>query len=204
MDLTAVLGDRHPNRHVVDVAEGDVPGPGGLVLYRSHYRADGDLTRAVVEAALVPAAPALWYIEQPEPELDPPATNLIAFATPEFADGTIVDTDRWESLGADHREQVAALRWWTRTGQVHQVYVSPHWRRKGIGNKLVLVGAASTVGRRWPSLWGTGELTDLGEAWTRRSLWHTRVAPRSRNLPPMTPPLEAVGIAERNLHPDPH
>ena len=203
MDLTAVLGDRHPNRYVVDVAEGDVPGPGGLILYRSHYRADGDLTRAVVEAVLV-AARCCGTSSSPNPSSTPPPPTSSPSPPPSSADGTIVDTDRWESLGADHREQVAALRWWTRTGQVHQVYVSPHWRRKGIGNKLVLVGAASTVGRRWPSLWGTGELTDLGEAWTRRSLWHTRVAPRSRNLPPMTPPLEAVGIAERNLHPDPH
>jgi hypothetical protein len=198
MELTAVLGDGHPYRSVVDAE----PGPKDVVLYRSFYRPDGTMTRAVVDPAITPRAPGLWYLEWPESELDPPATNLIAFATPEFADGTIVDGERWEALGADVREQVAALRWWTRTGQVHQVYVAPQWRRCGIGNKIVLVGAASTIGRRWPSLWSGGETTDLGEAWVRPAVWGTRVAPRSRRIPPMTPPPDAVGVPQRHLQPD--
>ncbi|HET6874915.1 MAG TPA: hypothetical protein VFH70_09065, partial [Acidimicrobiales bacterium] len=120
----------------------------------------------------------------------PPATNLIAFATPEWPDGTLVPRADAERAGADAREQVGAVRWWTATGQVHQVYVAAHMRRRRIGTKLVLTGAALTVGRQWPSLWSSGDLTDLGHAWISASVWSSRVAPRARVVRPMTPEYE--------------
>ncbi len=53
-----------------------------------------------------------------------------------------------------------------------------------------------------PSLWGTGELTDLGVAWIDRAFWTSRVAPWTRRLPPMTPADDAAGVPRRNLIPD--
>lgn len=184
MHLACVMGEQHPNRHVVQVD--DVP-PDATVLYEADYAADGDMTRVVIAPAFSAGAVDLWYCEIPEPEADSPATNLVAFATGEWPDGTIVGPKEREEAETDVRAQVAALRWWTGTGQVHQIYVIPHMRRRGIGSKLVLAGAALTVGRRWPSLWSSGDLTDLGDSWITASVWAPRVAPRTRVVPPMTP-----------------
>lgn len=184
MRLACVMGEEHPYRHVIDVAE---DAPLASVLYRADYGPDGEMTRVTIEPDFAQGAVDLWYSELPEPEADPPATNLLAFATAEWPDGTIVRSDELEEAGADLRAQAAALRWWTGTGQVHQIYVIPHMRRRGIGSKLVLAGAALTVGRRWPSLWSNGDLTDLGDSWISASVWARRVAPRTSVVPPMTP-----------------
>jgi GNAT superfamily N-acetyltransferase len=183
MSLACVLGTEHPYRHVVDA----VAGAGKTILYRADYAAGGEMTRAAVDPAFADRAVDLWFVEMPEPLADPPATNLVAYATPEWPDGTVVAADEAERSGVDPREQVGAVRWWTATGQVHQVYVAAHMRRRRIGTKLVLTGAALTVGRRWPSLWANGELTDMGQAWITGSVWAPRVAPRTRVVPPMTP-----------------
>jgi GNAT superfamily N-acetyltransferase len=184
MHLACVMGDEHPYRHVIDLD--DLP-PLASVLYRADYGADGEMTKVAIDPAFAAGAVDLWYSEIPEPEADPPATNLVAFATGEWPDGTIVGPEEREDADTDLRAQAAALRWWTGTGQVHQIYVIPHMRRRGIGSKLVLAGAALTVGRRWPSLWSNGDLTDLGSSWISASVWSPRVAPRTSVMPPMTP-----------------
>jgi GNAT superfamily N-acetyltransferase len=187
MALACVLGSRHPYRHVVETPVA----ADASVLYRAEYSAAGEMTRAVVDDTFAGGGVDLWFVEVPEADADPPATNLVAYATPEWPDGTLVARGEAERAGADPREQVGALRWWTATGQVHQVYVAPHMRRRRIGTKLVLTGAALTLGRRWPSLWSSGDLTDLGQAWITASVWSSRVAPRTRTVPPMTPEEEA-------------
>jgi GNAT superfamily N-acetyltransferase len=184
MHLVCVMGGEHPYRHVIEVD--DLP-PHASILYQADYGADGEMTRVMIEPADADGAVDLWYCEVPEPEADPPATNLLAFATGEWSDGTIVSPEEREGAGTDLRAQVAALRWWTGTGQVHQIFVIAHMRRRGIGSKLVLAGAALTVGRRWPSLWSNGDLTDLGSSWISESVWAPRVAPRTSVVPPMTP-----------------
>jgi GNAT superfamily N-acetyltransferase len=182
MHLSCVIGEEHPYRQVVELAE--VPSR-ATVLYEAEYRPDGEMTKVAVEPSFAPDAAELWYSEVPEPEADPPATNLLAFATLEWPDGAVVGP--MERSGTDLRAQVGALRWWTDTGQVHQIFVIPHMRRRRVGTKLVLAGAALTVGRRWPSLWSSGDLTDLGTSWISASVWAPRVAPRTSVVPPMTP-----------------
>lgn len=71
-----------------------------------------------------------------------------------------------------------------------------------MGTKLALAGAAYCRGPGWPSLWGTGEVTDLAEAWVDRAVWRGRVGERSRRMAPMTPADEAAGVPDRNLFPD--
>jgi GNAT superfamily N-acetyltransferase len=201
--MAAVVGDDHPDRTAVDVpADADLD-TRGLVLYRGRYDRAGRLQRVAVNPAVVPRAPALWYLEVPEPDDDPPAMHLVVFATADRPAGTVVDIGAAAHLDPTEGDRVGSLRWWTPTGQAHQVYVAPRARRRGIATALTLAGAALCLGRRWPSLWGTGELTDLGAAWTGRAVWASRVQPRTRHLPPMTPDAEAAGVPRRLLEPDP-
>ena len=205
--LTAIEGDLHPDRSVVD-ADDEASGVGakeaeesGRVLYRARYH-DGWMTQVNVNADLVPVAPPLWYLEVGEPDDDPPAMTLVAFATDHVRDGTVVAASVLNQLALGRTSQFGALRWWVETGQVHQIYVAPPARRRGVGTKLALAGAAYCRGPGWPSLWGTGEVTDLGEAWIGQAVWRGRVDQRSRRMPPMTPPEEIAGIPDRNLFPD--
>jgi GNAT superfamily N-acetyltransferase len=184
LELACVLGQEHPYRHVVRAPPGSYR---GQVLYRARYGSDGEMSRVVIDPAFVTSGMDLWFTEFREAGADPPATNLVAFATPDWPDGTIVPSDWLKEAGVDPSTQVGAVRWWTTTGQVHQVYVAAEMRRRRIGTKLVLTGAALTVGRRWPSLWSRGDLTDLGVAFVDASAWSSRVAPQSRVVPPMTP-----------------
>lgn len=200
--LTAIEGDRHPDRTVVDVGDDDDAEASGRPLYRGHYRG-GWMTQVTVEAALVPDAPPLWYVEVGDPDGEPPAMILVAFATDHFPDGTVVTASALGDTGLERDSQCGALRWWVGTGQVHQIYVAPSARRRGVGTKLALAGAAYCRGPGWPSLWGTGEVTDLGEAWIAQAVWRGRVEERSRRMPPMTPGDETTGVPDRNLFPDP-
>jgi GNAT superfamily N-acetyltransferase len=200
--VTAIQGDRHPDRTVVDTdTNTDNLEAEGRPLYRARYR-DGWMVQVTVEPSLVPEAPALWYVEVGEPEAEPPAMVLVAFATDHFPDGTVMAASALDEHGLERDHQIGALRWWVLTGQVHQIYVAPSARRRGVGTKLSLAGAAYCRGPGWPSLWGTGEVTDLGEAWIDRAVWRGRVEQRSRRVPPMTPDDEAVGVPRRNLFPE--
>ena len=129
--------------------------------------------------------------------------TLVAFTTDHFADGTVVAAPMLAEVGLGREDQAGALRWWVGTGQVHQIYVAPLARRQGVGTKLALAGAAYCRGPGWPTLWGTGQVTDLGEVWIDQAVWRGRVQQLAERMPPMTPAHEAAGVPERNLFPDP-
>jgi GNAT superfamily N-acetyltransferase len=200
--LAAVLGDRHPDRAVVDVAAGTDVDALGLVAYRGRYRPDGELGQVWVNPALLRPGPDLWYVEVPEPEADPPATNLLAIATTDLPAGTVAPPGVVEQLGTPEHRRVGSLRWWVGNGQVHQIYVDPRARRQGVATSLGAAGCALALGRGWPTLWGTGELTDLGVAWTTGKVWSSRIVGPRTPLPPMTPAPEADGLPPRLLEPD--
>ncbi|MGY1716626.1 hypothetical protein ACI78R_19335 [Geodermatophilus sp. SYSU D01106] len=182
--LAAVLGDAFPAGSVVDLPDGRLPG-GWQLLVRAD--AAGDRVRSVQVA--MPTAPLLWYVELPEPAAAPPATTLVAFSDARFADGTVLTAAEARRAGVRGEEQVAALRWWTGPGLVHQVYVGPAARRRGVGTKLVQVAYGVQHARGGTPLHGDGRRTDDGEAWSRALPAHAawRVAERTERLPSMTP-----------------
>jgi len=141
-----------------------------------------------VEVAL-PDAPLLWYVELPEPEAAPGAATLVAFSDPRYAGGTVLTAGEARAAGVAGQQQVAAFRWWTDSGLVHQIYVSPEHRRKRV--MLTLAHAAFAVQgmRGGPPLHGDGRRTDDGEAFARAlpSYGAWRAAPRTEHLPSMTP-----------------
>jgi GNAT superfamily N-acetyltransferase len=148
--------------------------------------------------------PLIWWVEHPETSADPPAMTLIAFATDDIAASAVIEQPRFRSLRVDSSEQYGAVRWWPATGQIHQIYVSPARRRQGIGTGLLFAAAAYSRLRGWPLLWGSGERTDLGEAFVTRGhhVIGGRVEARTHDLPPMTPQDRAAGLPRRLLEPD--
>lgn len=180
------VGDGQPDGAVLDAGPADAEA--ALVTARAE-RASGRVLTVEVAAHVSPNAPALWLVAQPEPTAEPPAMTLVAFATNRFREGTVISAAEFTDLPVRSAEQVAAVRWFTRTGQVHQVYVAPDHRRRGIGTKLLLAAGTYAVASGWPRLWGNGERTDLGEvlATSGHDVVRRRMQARSRVLPPMTP-----------------
>ena len=182
--LVAVLGHEFPARAVVDLPGTRRPTGWQLAVRRD---VDGGRVRSV-EVAL-PGAPLLWYVELPEPGAAPPATTLLAFSDPRQAEGAFLTEAEARAAQARGTEQVAALRWWTHSGLVHQIYVSPSHRRRGVAGKLVQAAYGVQFARGLPALHGDGRRTDLGESFREGlpayAAW--RLAPRTEHLPPMTP-----------------
>jgi GNAT superfamily N-acetyltransferase len=185
---------REPPRHsLVAVLSADFPPHAGVDLpagrrpadWRLAVQADVDGGRVHRVEVALPGAPLLWYVELREDA----ATTLVAFSDVRFAEGTVLDSDRARSAGVDGGRQVAALRWWPATGLVHQIYVAPERRRRGIGDKLVRAAFGMQAARGLPPLHGDGRRTELGEEW--RGGLHpavaARMAPLSEVMPPMTP-----------------
>jgi GNAT superfamily N-acetyltransferase len=149
-------------------------------------------------------APTLWWVEHPETSAHPPAMTLIAFASADIAAETVIEQPRFRSLPLDSSAQFGAVRWWPAAGQIHQIYVAPERRRQGLGTALLFAAAGYSRLRNWPLLWGSGQRTDLGEAFVTRghAVINGRVEPRTHHLPPMTPQERAFGGPRLVLEPD--
>jgi GNAT superfamily N-acetyltransferase len=149
-------------------------------------------------------APRIWWVESPETAANPPAMTLIAFATSDLPASAVIEQPRFRSMRVESSSQVGAVRWWPAAGQIHQIYVAPEQRRQGIGTSLLFAAAGYARLRDWPLLWGSGQRTDLGEAFVTQAhdVISGRVEARTHNLPPMTPTERAVGLPRRLLEPD--
>lgn len=209
---------RRPRGPIVDVLGfGDDAQPDGAVIDLDADPSAPVLMRAEVEAGtqrvlalhvgdwLPREAPALWYVEYPETAARPPAMALVAFATPHRAPGTVVDAPTFTEMPVRSDEQAGAVRWYPATGLLHQIYVSPALRRRGVGSKLLAAAGAYRAAKGWAPIWGNGERTDLGEVFIRDlpSPFQARITARSRVVPPMTPADAAAGLDRRLLEPDP-
>jgi GNAT superfamily N-acetyltransferase len=180
----AVISGEFPAQTVVDLPSGRRPAHWQLAV-----RADvsgGGVHRVEVAA---PEAPLLWYVELPEPVASPPATTLLAFSDPRHPEGTVLTAEQARECGVTGAEQVAALRWWTQSGLVHQIYVAPAHRRRGVGGKLAQAAFGVQKARGLAPLHGDGRRTDDGEQWRQRLPGHVaqRMARLTQRLPSMTP-----------------
>jgi GNAT superfamily N-acetyltransferase len=186
--LIAVMSAEFPAHTVVHLPGGRRPTEWKLAV-----QADVDGSRVHRVEVVLPGAPLLWYVELPEPTARPAATTVVAFSDTRFSDGTVLDAARARSEGVDGARQVGALRWWPGTGLVHQIYVTPDHRRRGVGNKLIRAVFGVQAARGLPPLHGDGRRTELGEEWRNGlpAAVAARMAPLSEVMPAMTPSLSA-------------
>jgi GNAT superfamily N-acetyltransferase len=147
----------------------------------------GRITNVAVAAELAGTAPALWYVEAPETAANPPAMVLVAYATEDLPDGAVVDNPTFTAMPVRSADQVAAIRWWPANGQIHQIYVDPAHRRRGIGRKLFAVAGGYVAARGWSRIWVSGERTELGESALGHapSYFADRITRRHTHSPPM-------------------
>ncbi len=136
-----------------------------------------------------PGVPLLWFVELDEPDADPAAATLLAFSDTRHAHGAVLTAAEAEAAGVRGDQQVAAVRWWTGSGLVHQLYVAPQHRRKGVATALVTAAFGVQAAHGRPLLHGDGRRTDDGEAWRAglpagQQHWFE---PWSQRLPAMTP-----------------
>jgi GNAT superfamily N-acetyltransferase len=177
----AVLSDEFPGGTVVDL-----PGSRRPAGWHLAVSMDDDGTVRRIETHL-PEAPLLWYVELPEADADPPATTLLAFSDVRHPEGTVLSAAEARAAGVGGADQVAALRWWPGSGLVHQLFVGPAHRRRGVAGKLGRVAYGLQAARGLPELHGDGRRTELGERF-REGLPDyaaARMAPWSLVLPPM-------------------
>ena len=200
----AVAGDRYPDGSTVELAA--LPAErDARVLVEAEYEPPAGPVLLVRPRALGGAVgPGLWFVRQPQPDDDPPAMVLVAFETQDVPAGRLVGPEEFRRLSPSVRDQVGAVRWWPGSGVVHQVYVQPQHRRRGIGRELVQAAGGYVVARRWPPLRVGGTRTDLGEAALQHApeAFTTRVASRSAVAGPMTPADRTAGVPARHLVPD--
>jgi len=181
--LTGVDTAEHPFGS--DVEQPDGRRPPGWTL--SVTWTDGGPVHSVLVNQ--PGVPLLWFVELDEPAADPPAATLLAFSDARHAHGAVLTAAGAEAGGVRGDQQVGAVRWWTGSGLVHQLYVAPQHRRKGIATALVTAAFGVQAARGRPPLHGDGRRTDDGEAWRAglgpgQQHWFE---PWSQRLPSMTP-----------------
>jgi GNAT superfamily N-acetyltransferase len=186
--FSVVWSDRHPDGDRVELplalAQAEVAGD---AVCTATYADAGAVTSLHVGGRGAPGAPALWFAEVRELSAQPPAVNLMAFASVAVPTGSLVDESRLRELPVSSEDQVGAIRWYPATGEVDQMYVQPDWRRRRISAALVGAAAALSYARDWPRLWGDGQRTALGEQVRNASPWRTRTADLTHVAPPMTP-----------------
>lgn len=186
--FTVVQSDRHPDATVVDL-----PGPeaaaeiGDGARCIAHVGDDGAVTDLQVQPTWAPRAPALWFVELPQPDAAPPTTHVVAFTGAGIDPGRLLRTDDLRGTGVRSADQLAAIRWYVGTGEIDQIYVAPAARRQQIATALLMAAGTLAVVRGWARLWSDGQRTALGDRLAQRPDWKHRADELTHLAPPMTP-----------------
>jgi GNAT superfamily N-acetyltransferase len=153
----------------------------------AHFGGDGGVTTLSVTTSAAPKAPPLWFAELPEHDATPPAVSLVAFAEHGLDPGRLLDRTALRDVDVVTKDQLGAVRWYPRTGEVDQVYVAPAWRRRSIATAMLTAAATLSVVRDWPRLWADGQRTAMGDRLRDAGPWAHRAADLTHLSPPMTP-----------------
>lgn len=136
---------------------------------------------------VAPSTPDLWFVRMDSSrQLGASMHAVVAFMTDHFRDGTIISDMEFVMLPVHNEDQIGAITWSRETGEVDELYVSPHLRRHNIARRLINAAAAVHQCHGWNgSINANGKRTELGQRLVMS--WHNplRIAPHTELSPPM-------------------
>ncbi len=185
--LVAVNSDRFPDGTPVDMTAVDARGrrPAGWQVDVRHRAADGRVVRIEVADEVADRCPPMWFAEVHHASSPVPCTSLLAFRGSAFRPGALVGPHELAAAGVAPTDRIAEVRWWTRSGLVDTVNVSPVYRQRGVARTLVTAAEGLRFLRGWAPLRSDGRLTDAGAEWLRSAppAWRPRLTERTEVLP---------------------
>jgi GNAT superfamily N-acetyltransferase len=185
--VTCYHGPQYPDGAVLDERDGPLEVGDALRLWTAGTD-DAQRLRLAVNHAAVPRSPATWFTLLDERRHDPAAMVLVAFATDDLPDGTVIDNAAFMALSVRNDQQVAAVQWSPDTAIVRQVFVQPDWRRRQLATKMVYAASAYHQAQGWAgALHSDGRRTDLGEEFTAGLRHPDRIARWKERAEPMDP-----------------
>lgn len=93
-----------------------------------------------------------------------PRITLVLFCSDHMPDGTVVTEETFVSIPLRSAAQAAAIRWWSDTAIVDEIFVQPDFLRSQLGSKLIYTASGYHQHRGWPDrLHSDGRRTDLGQ-----------------------------------------
>ncbi len=179
------VDDAHPDGTIVD-APGETSGM--FSLWTAGVDADGH-TMLWVNPAANPGTADCWFVILEDRQAPEPTATLVAFATDHLPVGTVITDPEFFHLPVANRDQVAAVRWWTQTGAVDQIYVAEQWRGHDQARELIYHASAYHQHRGWPGrMHIDGRRTKAGQQALSGRRHPTRIAPLEKLLAPLDAP----------------
>lgn len=194
------LDDAHPDGQII--AE-----PGDTSAMFTLWTAgvdDDDHTVVEVNPKAVPDAQPMWFVVLEDRSANEPTASLVGFATDHLRLGTVITDPEFFHLPVPNRDQVAAVRWWTRTGAVDQVYVAERWRGRDQARMIVYAASAYHQHRGWPGrIHIDGRRTKAGQQALSARRHPDRIAPLQKLLAPMDAPAGTPAPSADDVHEPP-
>jgi hypothetical protein len=109
------------------------------------------------------------------------------FDTTHLSDGTIVTESDFVLMDVTAEQQIGAIVWSARTGEIAEIYVAPQMRRRDVGRRMTNAATWVHQSHGWPGvIRGSGRRTELGQLWAANKIV-TRVPAQTELAPPMDP-----------------
>lgn len=152
--LVAVGSGRVAHGSAVDLTAVDPRGtrPTGWLVDVRYRAADGRIVRLDASPGLADPGLSLWFAEISHAVSDLASTSLVAFQGNEFPAGTMTTPAEVAARGLRLTDHVAELRWWTRSGLIETVAVTPEVAGRGVGSLLGGLAGGLAMLRNWPPL----------------------------------------------------
>ncbi len=152
--LVAVGSGRFAHGRAVDLTGVDPRGsrPTGWLVDVRYRATDGRIVRLEASPGLADPGLPLWFAEISHAVSDIASTSLVAFQGDTFTAGTLVTPPEVTARGLAVTDNVAELRWWTRSGLIETVTVTPEVAGRGVGTLLAGLAGGIAMLRNWAPL----------------------------------------------------
>jgi hypothetical protein len=152
--LIAVGSGRFRHGSAVDLTAVDPRGrrPTGWLVDVRYRAVDGRIVRVEVSDGVADPGIPLWFAEIAHATSDVPSASVVAFGGDAFPPGTLVTPSEVCARGLSMSGNVGELRWWTRSGLVETVTVTPELAGRGVDRVLAALAGGIAMLRNWPPL----------------------------------------------------